>query len=63
MPQSHTEEPPGHHEEETQNINSLITLKCNKSKATSSLFPSEMIPKLGTTLSTAQQKLQQQRIC
>ena len=42
-------------EEDIQNTNSFMTLKGNKSKATGSLFPSEMIAKLETALSTAQQ--------
>ena len=53
MQQSHTAD---QREEETLNTNSHVTPKGNLSKATSSLFPSEMIANLilETTLSTAQ---------
>ena len=46
---------PRHREEETQNTNSHMTSKSNKSKATSFVFPCEMIVKLETKISTAQQ--------
>ena len=58
MPQSHTAD---QREEETQNTNSHLTSKGNLSKATSSLFPSEVIANLilKTTLSTTQQNKNQ----
>ena len=43
------------HEKEAQNSKSLMALTGNKSKAISSLFPSEMIAKTESTPSTAQQ--------
>ena len=54
VPQSHTADQPRHLEEETHNNNSRI-----QSNVTSSLFPSEMIAKLETTLSNAQQNKDQ----
>ena len=41
------------------NTNRHIVSKCNKSKTNSSPFPSEVIAKLETTLSTAQQNKEQ----
>ena len=46
---------PRHREEETQSSNSRLTSKDNKRIATRPLFPSEVIAKLETTQSTAQQ--------
>ena len=46
---------PQHIEAETKNTNSRMTSKGDISKTTSSLFPSEMMAKLETTLSTTKQ--------
>ena len=46
---------PPHCVEEKQNTNSHMTSRGNSSKTNSSLFPSDMIAKLETTLSTPQQ--------
>ena len=48
-----TDQPTKQHREE-ETVNSLLTSKGTKSKATNSLFPSDMIEKLETTLRTTQ---------
>ena len=50
---------PKTHELETQNTNKQMPPKCYQIKATSCLFPSKMIEKLETILSTAQQNKRQ----